>query len=34
MALPGDELSPHPGLQFTRVFSIDAPASMIWPWVV
>ncbi len=34
MALPGDELSPHPALQFTRAITIDAPASAVWPWVV
>lgn len=34
MALPGDEMQPHPGMQFTRAITIHAPASAVWPWVV
>lgn len=34
MTLPGDEMSPHPGMQFTRAITINAPASMVWSWVV
>jgi len=34
MALPGDELLPHPAMQYTRALTIHAPASAVWPWVV
>jgi hypothetical protein len=34
MVLPGDAMQPHPGMQFTRAITIDAPASAVWPWLV
>ena len=32
--LPGDELLADPQVVTTRVVTIDAPASLIWPWLV
>ncbi len=34
MSLPGDELVPDPRLESTRAITIQAPASVIWPWLV
>jgi hypothetical protein len=34
MPLPGDELLPAPDLVSTRAVHIDAPPSLIWPWLV
>jgi hypothetical protein len=31
--LPGDELTPDPGVQTTRAVTIDAPAEQVWPWL-
>lgn len=31
--MPGDALVPHPWLEATRAVTIDAPASVIWPWL-
>ena len=33
MGLPGDELAPHPLLNWTNVIEIDAPPSAVWPWI-
>ncbi len=33
-ALPGDELTPHPQIRFTRAITIDAPPGAVWPWIV
>lgn len=32
--LPGDELVPNPGPVTTNAVSIDAPPSLVWPWLV
>jgi hypothetical protein len=32
--LPGDELMEYPDVVSTRVISIDAPPSAVWPWLV
>lgn len=32
--LPGDDLLAHPDVVTTRVISIDAPARLVWPWLV
>jgi len=32
--LPGDELLALPDVVTTRVIGIDAPANLIWPWLV
>ncbi len=32
--MPGDELDPHPGFLATRAITVNAPASVIWPWLV
>ncbi|MDR2374336.1 MAG: hypothetical protein LBD77_09660 [Bifidobacteriaceae bacterium] len=32
--LPGDNLVPQPLLQATRAVGIDAPPSVVWPWLV
>jgi hypothetical protein len=32
--LPGDDLVPHPTHCTTRAISIQAPADVIWPWLV
>lgn len=34
MALPGDDLVPHPVWQFTRAITINARADAVWPWLV
>ena len=34
MALPGDEIVPHPALESTRAVAIRAPAEEVWPWLV
>lgn len=31
--LPGDELTPNPGLSMTRAVTIDAPVEAVWPWL-
>ena len=31
--LPGDELTPNPGLSMTRAVTIDAPVESVWPWL-
>jgi hypothetical protein len=33
-ALPGDDLLTEPDIQSTRAISIDAPPSLVWPWLV
>ena len=33
MSLPGDELVPHPMVEWTRAVTIDAPPEKIWPWL-
>lgn len=33
-ALPGDDLVPHTTRGETRAIGIDAPPSLIWPWLV
>jgi hypothetical protein len=33
-ALPGDDLLARPDVITTRVIGIEAPASLIWPWLV
>ncbi len=33
-AMPGDALSDHPSFLATRAITIDAPADVIWPWLV
>jgi hypothetical protein len=32
--MPGDELIPDPDTLATRAITIDAPPSVIWPWLV
>lgn len=32
--LPGDDLLPHPMLEWTRATTIDAPPERVWPWLV
>ncbi len=32
--LPGDELIPHPKLNTTHAVTIQAPASLVWAWLV
>lgn len=32
--LPGDDLLAHPDVVTTRAIGIEAPASLIWPWLV
>ena len=32
--LPGDELEPDPVVNTTHAVTIDAPPSVIWPWIV
>lgn len=34
MHLPGDEQVPNPRLDSTRAITIQAPAAVIWPWLV
>ena len=33
-SLPGDDLLPHPMLEWTRATTIDAPPERVWPWLV
>jgi hypothetical protein len=33
-ALPGDDLLIDPGVMTTRAIQVDAPASLIWPWLL
>jgi hypothetical protein len=33
MSLPGDELVPHPMVEWTRALTIDAPPEAVWPWL-
>jgi hypothetical protein len=33
-ALPGDDIVPRPRLNATHAVTIQAPAGMIWPWLV
>ena len=33
-ALPGDELLPNPQFRCTRAITIQAPPSLVWPWLV
>lgn len=33
-SLPGDDLLPHPMLEWTRATTIDAPPDHVWPWLV
>jgi hypothetical protein len=32
--LPGDDIVPDPLWESTRAITIDAPASVVWPWLV
>jgi hypothetical protein len=32
--LPGDDLVPHPNLQWTRAITVKAQAAAIWPWLL
>jgi hypothetical protein len=32
--LPGDDVLPHPMLEWTRATTIDATPEVIWPWLV
>lgn len=34
MALPGDEVLPHPLVETTHAITISAPAGEVWPWLV
>jgi hypothetical protein len=34
IALPGDELVPSPATQSTRAITIDAPAPVVWQWLI
>ena len=33
-SLPGDEVLPHPMVEWTRAATIAAPADSVWPWLV
>jgi uncharacterized protein YndB with AHSA1/START domain len=33
-SLPGDEVLPHPMVEWTRATTIAAPADAVWPWLV
>ena len=33
LALPGDELVPHPDVQADRARTVDTPAWEVWPWL-
>jgi hypothetical protein len=33
-SLPGDELIPHPMVETNHAITIDAPPSMVWPWLI
>ncbi len=32
--LPGDDVIPHPMLEWTRATTIEAPPARVWPWLV
>lgn len=32
--LPGDEVLPHPMIEWTRGITIDRPTTEVWPWLV
>jgi hypothetical protein len=32
-SLPGDDVLPHPVVEWTRAATVRAPASAIWPWL-
>ena len=32
-ALPGDEIIPNAGSQYTRAITISAPVGQVWPWL-
>jgi hypothetical protein len=34
MPMPGDELLDDPSMETTRAITIDAPAVVVWPWLV
>src|SRR5260370_32742787 len=34
IALPGDELAPNPDAQSTRAITINAPAFVVWQWLI
>lgn len=34
MALPGDDLVPHPATESTRAITINAPAGTVWQWLI
>ncbi|HXZ06335.1 MAG TPA: hypothetical protein VEH81_15990 [Ktedonobacteraceae bacterium] len=33
-ALPGDNLVPHPDIQWTRAITVKAKATALWPWLL
>ena len=33
-AMPGDEIVTRPTFNATRAVTVDAPPSMIWPWIL
>ena len=33
-SLPGDEVMPHPMIEWTRATTINAPPEDVWPWLV
>lgn len=33
-SLPGDEVMPHPMIEWTRATTINAPPAEVWPWLV
>jgi hypothetical protein len=33
-SLPGDDVIPHPMVEWTRATTIPAPPDVIWPWLV
>jgi hypothetical protein len=32
--MPGDDIQPTPAIETTRVITVNAPPSAIWPWLV
>ncbi len=34
LAIPGDELVPHPKSQVNMAVTVDAPPEQVWPWFV
>ncbi|MBN9393263.1 MAG: SRPBCC family protein [Chloroflexi bacterium] len=32
--LPGDDMVPKAGVQYTRAITINAPAEKVWPWLI